>query len=153
VKAPTRARIVPAGVTRVPWRFVCPPGPAARCRQQPPATVTVPVRGNVAAASVPGTDEMCDRSQCQCRRPVVITWYRRHGRVVASHSPAPTVRTIAIRALRSPPADRHDADAAYAIELARRDAQSARLASRSCRIVVAAAVGGSLCRELLLRWC
>lgn len=98
-KVPTWASIIPDGVTRVRWRFGCPQGHghAARCGQQRPVTVTAPVRGNVAAASVPGTSEICTQSHRLCRVPVAITWYGTDGRVLASYRP------FAMHNLTAPP--------------------------------------------------
>lgn len=85
-KVATWASIIPDGVAYVRWRFGCPPGNAGRCGRQGPVLVTVPVRGNVAATSVPGTSETCSRSSSQCRTPVAVTWYANNGRVVARYS-------------------------------------------------------------------
>jgi hypothetical protein len=60
-------------------------------------TVTVPVRENVAAASVPGTSDGCPLPQSGCRQPLAITWYGADGRVVANYSRA------AKRNLTAPP--------------------------------------------------
>jgi hypothetical protein len=103
-KVPTWASIIPDGVTRVRWRFACPPVRAGRCGQQQPTTVTVPVRGNIAAASVPRTSTICTRSQRRCRTPVAITWYASDGRVVASYSWPPKAQP------RRPPVHQHKPD-------------------------------------------
>ena len=78
------ASIIPDGVARVSWRFGCPV--ARRCGQERPLTVTVPVRGNVAAATVPDTSQACGRAP-RCRTPVTVTWYAGDGRVVARYRP------------------------------------------------------------------
>ncbi|HEX5192441.1 MAG TPA: hypothetical protein VFW09_06535 [Solirubrobacteraceae bacterium] len=87
-RTPTWVSVIPDGVDRVRWRFACPPSSTAGCGRQPPVTVTVPVRGNVAAASVPATDTVCGgRVQRHCRMPVAITWYSADGRVLLRYRP------------------------------------------------------------------
>ena len=81
----TWASIIPDGVTQVRWTFACPPAYAARCSNRQ-VTITVPVRNNVVAATVPGTAEACGPVRAACRIPATITWYGTRGQVVATFS-------------------------------------------------------------------
>lgn len=83
---PAWASIIPNGVSRVRWTFVCSP---PRCAQRP-VTVSVPVHNNVAAALIPGTQSELGPSRAIGRdwEPMKIIWYGAGGRVVARYSRA-----------------------------------------------------------------
>lgn len=74
--------IVPDGVVSVRWTFACLPSPAsgARCKYPGAVTATLPVRGNVAAARVPGASDFCSG----CRQWASTRWYDSHGQLVFS---------------------------------------------------------------------
>ncbi len=77
------AGIVPDGVRRVAWTFVCSPylaHPRLGCAASRRLTATVTVRGNVAAASLPGDTGDCPT----CLMPTSITWYGSGGRALGT---------------------------------------------------------------------
>ena len=74
---PIWTSLVSGGVANVRWTFACGRG-STPCLGRGRVTVQVPVRNNIASASVPQTGGCIDAT-VPCRPPAAVAWYAPAG--------------------------------------------------------------------------